>query len=1140
MYAPHSILLSLGGNLVDATYLLLFCSHASPLRGQYSALHIADLSYVQYGIHRINFKWETRRIESRSVLVTIRCALLLRMSNFVKQTSFQVDYAPAYITKWRSQRTGLQVTYIDQPSPIVNGYFAVATEIENDSGAPHTLEHLVFMGSEKFPYKGLLDTLGNRLYSSTNAWTSVDQTVYTLTTAGWDGFKTLLPIYLDHLFFPTLTDEACVTEVYHIDGKGKEKGVVFSEMQGIEAQSWFQTFLGMQRLLYPELLGYSSETGGLMSELRHLTNDQIKQFHKAMYRPDNLCVIITGSIDKDELLEIMSLFDNELQPLGELPRPRPFVDSKPVDAVAETTIKEIEFPDDDESMGETILSWIGPPASDTITNCALDILGAYFCDSPISILTKNLIETENPLATDIDYSTDDYLRTTINFTTSGVPTEKLAVLDARIKELISSQATPQNFDLAYVRQLIEQHRLKFVSRTEKSASTFSNIAISEFIYGNVDGSDLSKWTKSLDEFDALLKWDAQQWSSLIKLQLVDNPSVSVLGRPSRKLNESYKLNNKKIARGIKEQYGPEGLAQLQQKLDAAQEMNDRPIPEQLLTQFDRPDPSKIAFINTRSYTAGSLGSLVETAHSDYTLDDQISERLRNDAPERGDLPMFMHFENFKSQFTTISLVVSSTKIDESLLKYMSIIEEIFTMSLQLPDRYIPFSDVISELNNDLIEFQLDNGYENQFLELINIKVKFESRKYHQAIGWLQSVMRFAVFEESRIKIIIEKIVNSLPDKKRNGELMMYSCQYRNMFNGRSLRKAQDAINTETFFKDLLDELNHNPDAFKRVKDDLEKLVAQLFGLDNIKAFVLGDIEHLDSPISAWVPFVNSFEKPNSDPIPFASLPRSHEFLSDAGRQCRNSAFLVSSPAAESTHLITSTAMPTDYMDEDIFKIALATEFLTAVEGPFWRGIRGTGLAYGASIRRNVETGYLSFSLYRAADPKQAFLTAQKIVGEYANGALPIDDVSIENAIAAIINELANGEDNSYDAATCRISDNIFKRRGPQYTKLYLNKLNQLLTDDVKNVLQKYFVGLFDPAKSIIFSSIPSSNTQDMTEFVESLGYTAIIEEVNAEAGDPEDHDDCLSCDMDDSTDASSDGEKDSSCSDDESDAEESD
>lgn len=57
--------------------------------------------------------------------------------------------------------------------PLVNGYFClgkkiirnklvlicflllilIATEAHDHDGLPHTLEHLVFMGSEKYPYK---------------------------------------------------------------------------------------------------------------------------------------------------------------------------------------------------------------------------------------------------------------------------------------------------------------------------------------------------------------------------------------------------------------------------------------------------------------------------------------------------------------------------------------------------------------------------------------------------------------------------------------------------------------------------------------------------------------------------------------------------------------------------------------------------------------------------------------------------------------------------------------------------------------------------------------------------------------------------------------------------------------------------
>ena len=70
------------------------------------------------------------------------------------------------------------------------------------------------MGSEKYPYKGIIDHLANRGFSNgTNAWTDTDHTAYTVSTAGEQGFLQLLPIYVDHILYPTLTKAGFVTEV---------------------------------------------------------------------------------------------------------------------------------------------------------------------------------------------------------------------------------------------------------------------------------------------------------------------------------------------------------------------------------------------------------------------------------------------------------------------------------------------------------------------------------------------------------------------------------------------------------------------------------------------------------------------------------------------------------------------------------------------------------------------------------------------------------------------------------------------------------------------------------------------------------------------------------------------------------------
>ena len=133
---------------------------------------------------------------------------------FEKVYEFPVNESLGLITNYVSRQSGLSVTIADVPGPIVDGCLVLATEAHDDDGLPHTLEHLVFMGSEDFPYKGVLDLLANRsLASGTNAWTDTDHTAYTLTTAGDVGFRNLLPIYLDHVLYPTLLPRAYLTEV---------------------------------------------------------------------------------------------------------------------------------------------------------------------------------------------------------------------------------------------------------------------------------------------------------------------------------------------------------------------------------------------------------------------------------------------------------------------------------------------------------------------------------------------------------------------------------------------------------------------------------------------------------------------------------------------------------------------------------------------------------------------------------------------------------------------------------------------------------------------------------------------------------------------------------------------------------------
>ncbi|KIH60042.1 peptidase, M16 family [Ancylostoma duodenale] len=188
------------------------------------------------------------------------------------------------ISLYRSTRSRLVVAVGDVPGPMVKGCISFVTETDCDDGLPHTLEHLVFMGSKKYPFKGVLDVIANRcLASGTNAWTDQDHTAYTLST-----------------------DSQFATEVHHINGKGEDAGVVYSEMQDHESEMSCIMDRKKKEILYPPNNSYRVDTGGRLKNLRETcTADRVRDFHKKFYHLSNMMVIVSGRLDHERLLKIV-------------------------------------------------------------------------------------------------------------------------------------------------------------------------------------------------------------------------------------------------------------------------------------------------------------------------------------------------------------------------------------------------------------------------------------------------------------------------------------------------------------------------------------------------------------------------------------------------------------------------------------------------------------------------------------------------------------------------------------------------------------------------------------------------------------------------------------------------------------------
>jgi Zn-dependent M16 (insulinase) family peptidase len=228
---------------------------------------------------------------------------------------------------------------------------------------------LIFLGSEEFPFKGVLDKLANRSFAQgTNAYTDVyalhfcinhhsDHTCYQLTTAGEEGFLRILPVFLDHVLFPTITDEGFYTEVHHINGEnGEDAGVVYCEMQGSENTSNSLTHERTMEMLFSGS-GYEFNTGGRVKNLRDLTVEKVREYHKQFYRPDNVIVIITGPVNAEKTIDALQTVEEKINTRkNTTPHPQPFTKLAPQLTTSEE--KSIQFPSDDEEGGALVsIGW---------------------------------------------------------------------------------------------------------------------------------------------------------------------------------------------------------------------------------------------------------------------------------------------------------------------------------------------------------------------------------------------------------------------------------------------------------------------------------------------------------------------------------------------------------------------------------------------------------------------------------------------------------------------------------------------------------------------------------------------------------------------------------------------------------------
>ena len=236
---------------------------------------------------------------------SLLCVLILAISCAPQQeqAELKIDYEKFTLDN------GLEVIFhIDKSDPVVavalTAHVGSAREKEGRTGFAHLFEHLLFLESENLG-KGGLDKMSARIGGSgANGSTSRDRTNYFQTVPN-DALEKMLWAEADKLgwFINTVTDPVLA----------KEKQVVKNEKrQSVDNNPYGHNNYVIDKHLYPEDHPYNWQVIGSLEDLQASTVDDVKEFFRKWYVPNNVTLVVAGDFDTDEAKQLVKKYFDEI------------------------------------------------------------------------------------------------------------------------------------------------------------------------------------------------------------------------------------------------------------------------------------------------------------------------------------------------------------------------------------------------------------------------------------------------------------------------------------------------------------------------------------------------------------------------------------------------------------------------------------------------------------------------------------------------------------------------------------------------------------------------------------------------------------------------------------------------------------
>ncbi len=273
---------------------------------------------------------------------------------------------------------GLEVVvYKDNSIPLVsvNLWYKVgsANEKPGKTGFAHLFEHMMFQGSQNVPkekhFKYIQEAGG-----TLNGSTSLDRTNYYETLPSND-LELALWLESDRMGFllPELTE----------DKLRNQKDVVMNERrQRYENQPYGLAWETLFSNLFSKDHPYSWPTIGWMEDIENFELDDVTDFFKTYYVPNNASLVVAGDLEYDNTFKLVEKYFSEIKPGNKIPPVQ-----NPSQKLSE--IKSITI-EDNVQLPRLYLAWHSDKLYGNY-DASLDILSEVLSNSKNSRLYKSLV-----------------------------------------------------------------------------------------------------------------------------------------------------------------------------------------------------------------------------------------------------------------------------------------------------------------------------------------------------------------------------------------------------------------------------------------------------------------------------------------------------------------------------------------------------------------------------------------------------------------------------------------------------------------------------------------------------------------------------------------------------------------------------